>query len=227
MNIPALVDPVCLVHGLPLSQHNCLYCCLCYMTMTPEECNVTEDGSREDVCVPCATAEKLAGARRKLGDPTVFLDWDGVWMLRDEVTNSQQPHLAPIRLINRILTETSAIPVAISTHRNGKTQADIASFLKLVGFVNVEEGCVMVEADQDRDKAIMNWLAEHQSTRHWIVLDDEARHYDHWSDELKQHLVLTCSSFGVVESQVPKAIALLRGETPPDNSLKPCDDSAL
>jgi hypothetical protein len=51
------VDPVCLVHGMRLSEHRCLYCCLCFKTLTVEECHVRPDGKREDVCDECAAYE--------------------------------------------------------------------------------------------------------------------------------------------------------------------------
>ena len=51
-------DPVCVVHGKRFSEHVCLYCCLCFRDLTPDECHVTEDGSREDVCNKCAAAEE-------------------------------------------------------------------------------------------------------------------------------------------------------------------------
>ena len=54
---PAL-DPTCLFHGLKGSEHNCLYCTLCFRTLTPEECNVRPDGQREDVCVACVGREE-------------------------------------------------------------------------------------------------------------------------------------------------------------------------
>lgn len=53
------IDPVCLVHGKRMSKHLCLYCCLCFKPLTPEECNVREDGVKEDVCKLCAKKEKM------------------------------------------------------------------------------------------------------------------------------------------------------------------------
>ena len=50
------IDPTCLMHGKKMSEHLCLYCCLCYKDLTPETCNV-RNGKREDVCVPCAERE--------------------------------------------------------------------------------------------------------------------------------------------------------------------------
>lgn len=59
------IDPVCLVHGKKVSKHVCLYCCLCFKSLRPEECNVREDGMREDVCVPCAQLERMMIERRR------------------------------------------------------------------------------------------------------------------------------------------------------------------
>ena len=56
------IDPVCLFHGKRWSEHYCLYCCLCFRTLTPEECHVRADGKREDVCEECAAFEQ---ARRE------------------------------------------------------------------------------------------------------------------------------------------------------------------
>lgn len=56
-----MIDPVCVFHGLRASEHVCLVCCLCFQTISPGECNVTESGELEDVCVKCAELERLAG----------------------------------------------------------------------------------------------------------------------------------------------------------------------
>lgn len=53
-----IIDPTCLFHGKKSSQHDCLICCLCYKDLTPDECNVLEDGTKEDVCKSCAAKEK-------------------------------------------------------------------------------------------------------------------------------------------------------------------------
>jgi hypothetical protein len=44
------VDPVCLFHGKRRSEHRCLYCCICFWPLTPEECAVDSDGQKWDVC---------------------------------------------------------------------------------------------------------------------------------------------------------------------------------
>lgn len=58
------IDPVCVVHGMRASEHDCLYCCLCFKSLTPDECHVLPDGSKEDVCEECAAAEQLVLAKR-------------------------------------------------------------------------------------------------------------------------------------------------------------------
>lgn len=57
MDDAAPLDPVCLVHGKRLSEHRCLYCCLCFRSLEPDECAYRPDGTREDVCLPCAEKE--------------------------------------------------------------------------------------------------------------------------------------------------------------------------
>ena len=52
------IDSICLVHGKKMSTHHCLYCCLCFKPLTPEKCNVLEDGTKEDVCKSCAAKEQ-------------------------------------------------------------------------------------------------------------------------------------------------------------------------
>ena len=52
-----VIDPVCAFHGLRRSEHLCLYCCLCFEILTLEECSVLPDGSKVDICKPCAEEE--------------------------------------------------------------------------------------------------------------------------------------------------------------------------
>jgi hypothetical protein len=54
------IDPTCAFHGKRWSEHEggrCLYCCLCFKTLTYEECHELPDGTREDVCDECAAKE--------------------------------------------------------------------------------------------------------------------------------------------------------------------------
>lgn len=63
------IDPVCLVHGLRMSEHDCLYCCLCFEPLTFEQCNILPSGEREDVCVECAKMER---EMKLLGYPNII-----------------------------------------------------------------------------------------------------------------------------------------------------------
>lgn len=51
------IDPVCLIHGKKMSEHICLYCCLCFKSLTVEQCHVRADGIRIDVCNECVEKE--------------------------------------------------------------------------------------------------------------------------------------------------------------------------
>lgn len=47
------IDPVCAFHGKRWSEHeggHCLYCCICFKTLTPDECAADADGQKWDVC---------------------------------------------------------------------------------------------------------------------------------------------------------------------------------
>jgi hypothetical protein len=66
MTTGELLDPTCLLHGRKLSEHDCLYCCLCFRDLTPEECHVLPGGMKEDVCNACAQAEEAEMRRRGL-----------------------------------------------------------------------------------------------------------------------------------------------------------------
>jgi hypothetical protein len=44
------MDPVCVMHGKRMSEHVCLYCCICFADLTPEQCASDEHGNKFDVC---------------------------------------------------------------------------------------------------------------------------------------------------------------------------------
>jgi hypothetical protein len=52
------LDPVCLMHGQRKSQHLCLYCSICYESLTLDQCYQDSDGQRWDICKPCAAREQ-------------------------------------------------------------------------------------------------------------------------------------------------------------------------
>lgn len=51
-------DPICTIHGQRMSEHTCLYCCLCFTTLTPDQCAINKGGEKENVCSECAVAER-------------------------------------------------------------------------------------------------------------------------------------------------------------------------
>lgn len=59
------IDPVCLIHGKRWSEHECLYCCICFKDLTPEECHVLPNGDKEDICNDCAIVEAQYHTRNK------------------------------------------------------------------------------------------------------------------------------------------------------------------
>lgn len=47
------IDPFCALHGKRMSEHDggrCLYCCICYQPLKPEECVEDNSGQKWDVC---------------------------------------------------------------------------------------------------------------------------------------------------------------------------------
>ena len=60
------MDYTCLIHGKKMSEHQCIYCCMCFESLTIEECNLTEDGKPEDICKECAEIEKQIIAKMKV-----------------------------------------------------------------------------------------------------------------------------------------------------------------
>ena len=55
-----MLDPVCVFHGKRLSEHECLYCCICFQTLTRDECWRDENGQAWDLCEACGRAERGA-----------------------------------------------------------------------------------------------------------------------------------------------------------------------
>ncbi len=55
---------ICLMHGKDMNEHDCLYCCLCFKTLTIDELHIRDDGFPEDVCIPCAEEEAREMKRR-------------------------------------------------------------------------------------------------------------------------------------------------------------------
>ncbi len=61
-----VIDPVCVFHGKKHSQHDCLYCGLCFEDLTPEECTPNDEGELENICAECRRMENAEMERRGL-----------------------------------------------------------------------------------------------------------------------------------------------------------------
>ncbi len=56
--MPKPFDPVCLIHGKRASEHQCLYCSICFRSLTPDECDVNAEGEKTDLCKVCGAQER-------------------------------------------------------------------------------------------------------------------------------------------------------------------------
>lgn len=56
-----MIDPVCLMHGKKLSEHHCLYCCLCFKDLIPDECYEDPQDQKWDICQDCGWQEEIYG----------------------------------------------------------------------------------------------------------------------------------------------------------------------
>lgn len=63
---PNAIDPVCLMHGLPSSQHECFYCAVCYVDITPENAWTDPNGVTWDICKDCGDEELLLSQAKTL-----------------------------------------------------------------------------------------------------------------------------------------------------------------
>jgi hypothetical protein len=62
------IDPVCAIHGKRWSEHEggrCLYCCICFKELTPDECVVDISGQKWDVCRGACAIEAGIDERRQ------------------------------------------------------------------------------------------------------------------------------------------------------------------
>lgn len=78
-----MIDHVCAIHGKKLSEHICLYCCLCFSDLTEDQCHIRADGTKEDVCNRCTELEVLANPNKPSKNPIMILtttaEFDQFW----------------------------------------------------------------------------------------------------------------------------------------------------
>lgn len=84
-----------------------------------------------------------------------------------------------------------------------------------------------MEFTGERSRDIDLWLQDRPHVTRWVVLDDEARHYDTWSEERRrEHLVLCCGRHGLNRRAYETAICRL-DQLPPIDWFENTDDSTL
>jgi hypothetical protein len=134
----------------------------------------------------------------------IFLDIDGVLapIRRWDRYGDLDP--ACIRVLNEIVARAGADVVVSSTHRHGKTVAELQQILDAEGFTGrvVDKTPTGAPGAGRRDE-IAAWLAEH-AVGGYVIIDD---HVD--MGELRTHLVLTHPAHGLRPADAPRAIATL------------------
>ena len=63
------MKPVCAFHNKRTSEHTCLYCCLCFKTLTPGQCATDSTGAKIDVCKTCYAEEARICEERGIPHP--------------------------------------------------------------------------------------------------------------------------------------------------------------
>jgi hypothetical protein len=138
----------------------------------------------------------------------IFLDIDGVLapIRRWDRYGDIEP--ACMDVLNEIVAVSGAEVVVSSTHRHGKTVAELHEILRAEGFRgSVVDKTPTVEAAERGDE-IAAWLAEHPVAG-CVIIDD---HLD--MGRLRGQLVLTHPAHGLRPADAPRAIAMLLAPFP-------------
>ena len=139
----------------------------------------------------------------------VFLDIDGVLAPIRRWDRYGDVDPACMQVLNEIVTRAGADVVVSSTHRHGKSVAELQAILQADGFT----GCVVDKTPSgapgdDRGTEIAAWLAEH-AVGGFVIIDDHAD-----MGALRTHLVQTHPAQGLQPTDGPRAIATLMGPPP-------------
>ena len=136
----------------------------------------------------------------------IFLDFDGV--IAPIVRWDRYEDLDPacVKRLNEIVASTGAGVVVSSTHRHGKSVAELQELLAAAGFIgDVRDKTPAGAPGDDRGDEIATWLAAHPVAG-YVILDDHV--VDVGTPHT--HLVLTQSARGLQPGDVALAIDLLR-----------------
>lgn len=136
----------------------------------------------------------------------VFLDFDGVVAPIRRWDRYEDLDPACVQVLNEIVARAGADVVVSSTHRHGKTLAELQKILDEAGFT----GCVVDKTPTgppgaDRGDEIAAWLGAHP-VRGYVIIDD---HVD--MGALRTHLVQTHPARGLQPPDAQRAIAVLMG----------------
>ena len=134
----------------------------------------------------------------------VFLDFDGVLAPIRRWDRYEDLDPACVQVLNEIVARAGADVVVSSTHRHGKTVAELQTLLETAGFTGyVADKTPTGPPGADREDEIAAWLAEHPVRGH-VIIDD---HGD--MGALRTHLVQTHPARGLQPADAPRAIAVL------------------
>ena len=135
----------------------------------------------------------------------IFLDIDGV--LNDGFTilgtGKDFPTKDHLDCLKQIVDATNAEIVLSSSWRYyPEYKNDVKNALR-----NVQLQFIYVtkELPKGRDAEVREWLSRHPEVENYLILDD----LNEFSDELKEHQVLTAFATGLLPEHVKKAIDIL------------------
>ena len=134
----------------------------------------------------------------------IFLDIDGV--LNDAPTilgtGDDLPTMEHLECLKQIVDATGAEIVLSSSWRLYKRYTkDVNVALKKVNLHLID----VTEELRERDEEIREWLGRHPEVEQYLILDDE----DVFTEELKEHHILTSFYEGLLTKHVKKSIEIL------------------
>ena len=147
--------------------------------------------------------------------------WEWTNMFGKYISYSVDPDA--VILLNRLIKETGAVVVLSSTWRNGPQFPALKEDFRKIG-IDIFDRCpcwglkgvtdwIRVEDDNGhsyttqipRGEIVDAWLKEHPEVEGYVILDDS----DVFTDEHRNHLVITDDEVGITEKDVLKAIDIL------------------